>query len=72
MIADKPPISDLQYFLDFQSHKIWAPIHNDLPLGPTTNMASQSPALHFNFMGPKLYVNTTQVFSKVMFSNTSQ
>uniref|UniRef100_A0A2C9U6B0 MACPF domain-containing protein n=2 Tax=Manihot esculenta TaxID=3983 RepID=A0A2C9U6B0_MANES len=57
----KPPISDLQYFLDFQSHKIWAPIHNDLPLGPTTNMASQSPALHFNFMGPKLYVNTTQV-----------
>ncbi|KAJ9135695.1 hypothetical protein P3X46_032847 [Hevea brasiliensis] len=57
----KPPISDLQYFLEFQSHKIWAPIHNDLPLGPTTNMASHSPALHLNFMGPKLYVNTTQV-----------
>ncbi|WCJ33647.1 MAC/Perforin domain-containing protein [Euphorbia peplus] len=57
----KPPISDLKYFLDFQSHKIWAPIHNDLPLGPTTNMSSSCPALHFNLMGPKLYINTTQV-----------
>ncbi|XP_065856968.1 MACPF domain-containing protein At1g14780 isoform X2 [Euphorbia lathyris] len=57
----KPPISDLHYFLDFQSHKIWAPVHNDLPLGPTTNMSSSSPALHFNFMAPKLYINTTQV-----------
>lgn len=59
--ADKPPIADLQYFLDFQAHKIWAPIHNDLPLGPSPNRASSSPALHFNLMGPKLYVNTSQV-----------
>ncbi|MBA0648616.1 hypothetical protein Goklo_016311, partial [Gossypium klotzschianum] len=58
---DKPPIADLQYFLDFQSHKIWAPIHNDLPLGPSPKRASSSPALHFNLMGPKLYVNTSQV-----------
>ncbi|KAL1112977.1 hypothetical protein V6Z11_D02G160600 [Gossypium hirsutum] len=57
----KPPIADLQYFLDFQSHKIWAPIHNDLPLGPSPKRASSSPALHFNLMGPKLYVNTSQV-----------
>ncbi|KAE8719218.1 MACPF domain-containing protein [Hibiscus syriacus] len=57
----KPPIADLQYFLDFQGQKIWAPIHNDLPLGPSTNRASSSPALHFNLMGPKLYVNTSQV-----------
>ncbi|XWS69494.1 hypothetical protein CRYUN_Cryun04dG0183800 [Craigia yunnanensis] len=57
----KPPIADLQYFLDFQAHKIWAPIHNDLPLGPSSNRTSSSPALHFNFMGPKLYVNTSQV-----------
>ncbi|KAL4318659.1 hypothetical protein GQ457_18G023950 [Hibiscus cannabinus] len=57
----KPPIADLRYFLDFQGQKIWAPIHNDLPLGPSTNRASSSPALHFNFMGPKLYVNTSQV-----------
>ncbi|XP_059655321.1 MACPF domain-containing protein At1g14780 isoform X2 [Cornus florida] len=57
----KPPLADLQYFLDFQAHKIWAPVHNDLPLGPTTNRALQTPALHFNLMGPKLYVNTTPV-----------
>ena len=59
--ADKPPIADLQYFLDFQAHRVWAPIFNDLPLGPTTNMATKSPAIHFNMMGPKLYVNTSQV-----------
>ncbi|XP_057777635.1 LOW QUALITY PROTEIN: MACPF domain-containing protein At1g14780 [Salvia miltiorrhiza] len=57
----KPPIGDLQYFLDFQAHKIWAPIHNDLPLGPKMNKAFQTPSLNFNLMGPKLYVNTTQV-----------
>ncbi|CAK7326828.1 unnamed protein product [Dovyalis caffra] len=57
----KPPISDLHYFLDFQSHKIWAPVHNDLPLGPSTNVASSSSALHFYLLGPKLYVNTSQV-----------
>lgn len=61
IFADKPPLADLQYFLEFQSHKIWAPIHNDLPLGPSTNMSAASPALQFNLMGPKLYVNTNQV-----------
>ncbi|XP_044488605.1 MACPF domain-containing protein At1g14780-like isoform X1 [Mangifera indica] len=59
----KPPIADLQYFLDFQSHKFWAPVHNDLPLGPS-NMSTRSPALHFHMMGPKLYVNTIQVTSE--------
>lgn len=57
----KPPIGDLQYFLDFQSHKIWAPIHNDLPLSAATNRANPSSILHFNLMGPKLYVNPNQV-----------
>ncbi|GKD54901.1 MACPF domain-containing protein, partial [Tanacetum coccineum] len=56
----KPPIGDLEYFLDFQAHKLWAPIHNELSLGPT-NRAIRNPALNFNLMGPKLYVNTTQV-----------
>ncbi|XP_071686411.1 MACPF domain-containing protein At1g14780 isoform X2 [Rutidosis leptorrhynchoides] len=57
----KPPISDLQYFLDFQAHKYWAPVHNDLSLGPTTNRAIKTPALNISLMGPKLYVNSTQV-----------
>ncbi|KAM0952802.1 putative MACPF domain-containing protein CAD1/NSL1 [Dioscorea sansibarensis] len=57
----KPPISDLQYFLDFQCHKDWAPKLNEFPLGPSSNRSKHSPYLHFNFMGPKLRVNTTQV-----------
>ncbi|KAF4368493.1 hypothetical protein F8388_018617 [Cannabis sativa] len=57
----KPPLADLEYFLDFQTHRIWAPIYNDLPLGPTTNRATTSGAIQFNMMGPKLYVNTHQV-----------
>ncbi|KAI4313682.1 hypothetical protein L6164_026641 [Bauhinia variegata] len=56
----KPPISDLAYFLDFQVHKVWAPVHNDLPLG-LTNRTSSSPSLTFKIMGPKLYVNTAKV-----------
>lgn len=57
----KPPISDLHYFLDFQSHRVWAPLHNDLPLAPTANMPLSASTLHFNIFGPKLHVNTTQV-----------
>ncbi|KAK9115801.1 hypothetical protein Sjap_014748 [Stephania japonica] len=58
----KPPIADLENFLDFQSHRMWAPVHNDLPLGPATNrILHSSPALHFTPLGPKLYVNTSQV-----------
>ncbi|KAG6516057.1 MACPF domain-containing protein At1g14780-like [Zingiber officinale] len=57
----KPPLSDLRYFLDFQCNKLWAPMHNDLPLGPMSNMSIATPSLTFNLMGPKLYVNTTKV-----------
>ncbi|KAL3731279.1 hypothetical protein ACJRO7_028194 [Eucalyptus globulus] len=57
----KPPLRDLQSFLEFQTHKLWAPMHNDQPLGPTTNRATSSPSLSFGLMGPKLHVNTSQV-----------
>ncbi|GFZ21297.1 MAC/Perforin domain-containing protein [Actinidia rufa] len=57
----KPPLADLQYFLDFQGHKIWAPVHNDLPLGPATNKVIQTHTLQFSLMGPKLHVNPCQV-----------
>ncbi|CAN8293442.1 unnamed protein product [Cochlearia groenlandica] len=59
----KPPIMDIEYFLDFTGPRTWAPIHNDLPYGAAPNMASAYPSLHINFMGPKLYVNTTPVTS---------
>ncbi|KAL3731277.1 hypothetical protein ACJRO7_028192 [Eucalyptus globulus] len=57
----KPPLRDLQSFLEFQTHKLWAPMHNDQPLGPTTNRATSSPSLSFGLMGPKLQVNSSQV-----------
>lgn len=57
----KPPMSDLSYFLDYQGYKLWAPVHNDLPLGPSTNISTISPFLTLNLMGPKLYVNTDKV-----------
>ncbi|KAK4261813.1 hypothetical protein QN277_004762 [Acacia crassicarpa] len=57
----KPPLSELPYFLDFQAYKVWAPIHNDLPLGPISNRATLLPSLSLNLMGPKLYVNTAKV-----------
>ncbi|KAF6144654.1 hypothetical protein GIB67_006146 [Kingdonia uniflora] len=60
-IRYKPPVSDLGSFLDFQKHKLWAPIHSDHPLGPVTNRTIPRPALRFNLMGPSLHVNTTQV-----------
>jgi hypothetical protein len=56
-------MSDLPYFLDYQAHKLWAPVHNDLPLGPSTNITTLSPFLTLNLMGPKLYVNTDKVFN---------
>jgi hypothetical protein len=58
--ADKPIIEDLQYFLEFQVPRQWAPVYNELPLGPSTKRVS-CPSLQFSFMGPKLYVRTIQV-----------
>ncbi|MQM12552.1 hypothetical protein Taro_045470 [Colocasia esculenta] len=55
--VNKPPIQDLEYFLDFQLPKAWAPIFNDLPLGRSSNRPLRNPAL----MGLKLYVNTAEV-----------
>ncbi|THU47347.1 hypothetical protein C4D60_Mb09t14530 [Musa balbisiana] len=57
----KPPLSDLRYFLDFQAHKLWAPMHSDLPLGPISNRSIPTPALTFTLMGPELFVNSSQV-----------
>ncbi|XP_047176960.1 MACPF domain-containing protein At4g24290 [Vigna umbellata] len=56
----KPPIQELHQFLEFQLPRQWAPVFSDLPLGPQRRQRSSS-SLQFSFMGPKLYVNTTQV-----------
>ncbi|KAM7506054.1 hypothetical protein LguiB_004958 [Lonicera macranthoides] len=59
----KPPIEELQQFLEFQLPREWAPAYGDLPLA--SRLKKQlSPALQFTFMGPKLYVNTLKVESR--------
>ncbi|KAL3616993.1 cinnamoyl-Coa reductase [Castilleja foliolosa] len=52
----KPPIEDLQYFLDFQISRVWAPEQN--------NLHRKEPvcsSLQFSLMGPKLYISPDQV-----------
>ncbi|XBI48393.1 hypothetical protein VPH35_112149 [Triticum aestivum] len=57
----KPPLADLRYFLDFQHHRMWAPVLGGLPLGPCSNRQGSGPALHFSLLGSKLYVSSSQV-----------
>jgi len=60
-LTDKPRIEELSYFLDFQHHRLWAPVLSDLPLGPCSNRQGASPALHFSLVGSKLYVSSSEV-----------
>lgn len=59
----KPPIEELQQFLEFQLPRQWAPVYGDLPLG-LRRRKQASPSLQFTFMGPRLYVNTAKVDSE--------
>lgn len=52
----KPPIEDLQYFLDFQIARAWAPEQNS-----HQRKEPVCPALQFSLMGPKLYISPDQV-----------
>jgi hypothetical protein len=61
IVTDKPPVADLKYFLDFQHHKVWAPVLGELPLGLCSNRRGSNPALHFSLLGSKLYVSSSQV-----------
>lgn len=56
----KPPVSDIQYFLDFQVPRQWIPIHNELPLR-LARKQTFSPSLQFRLMSPKLYINNNEV-----------
>ncbi|XP_065858772.1 MACPF domain-containing protein NSL1-like [Euphorbia lathyris] len=59
----KPPIEELQQFLQFQIPRQWAPVYWDLPL-TLKRRKKASPSLRFSFMGPKLYVNTRKVHTE--------
>jgi len=56
----KPDLQDLQYFLEFQVPLQWAPMFNELVLGPQKRKGSY-PSMQFRFLGPKLHVSTSQV-----------
>ncbi|KAD5802668.1 hypothetical protein E3N88_14028 [Mikania micrantha] len=58
-IRYKPPIEELQQFLEFQLPTRWAPEFGELAVGPE-GKPHHSASLQFRFMGPKLYVNTNQ------------
>ncbi|XP_044963029.1 MACPF domain-containing protein NSL1-like [Hordeum vulgare subsp. vulgare] len=62
----KPPIEELEQFLEFQVPRQWAPEFGELPLalGPQRKKKKDSlPSLQFTLMGPKLRVNTAKVDS---------
>ncbi|CAK9321138.1 unnamed protein product [Citrullus colocynthis] len=52
----KPPIEDLQYFLDFQIGRAWAPEQTNLQ-----RKEPLCPSLQFSLMGPKLYISPDQI-----------
>ncbi|KAI9076997.1 hypothetical protein K1719_041073 [Acacia pycnantha] len=60
----KPPIEELQQFLEYQLPRQWAPVYSDLPLRfGGGNRRNMSPSLNFSLIGPKVYVNTTNVIN---------
>jgi hypothetical protein len=60
VFPDKPDLQDLQYFLEFQVPLQWAPMFNELVLGPQKRKSSY-PSMQFRFLGPRLQVSTSQV-----------
>lgn len=52
----KPPIEDLQYFLEFQIPRVWAPEPSSIQ-----RKEPVCPSLQFSLMGPKLYISLEQV-----------
>ena len=56
---DKPPIEELQYFLEFQVQRVWAPAPVNIP--GHQRKEPVCPSLQFSLMGPKLYISAEQV-----------
>ncbi|KAH0465244.1 hypothetical protein IEQ34_005347 [Dendrobium chrysotoxum] len=58
-LIHKPPIEELQYFLEFQVARVWAPIRENLP--GHHRKEPVCPYLQFSVMGQKLYISLEQV-----------
>lgn len=59
----KPSPEDLQYFLEFQIPRQWAPMFCELPLRHQRRKTS-SLSLQFCCLGPKLHISSTEVVSE--------
>ncbi|KAG8086377.1 hypothetical protein GUJ93_ZPchr0010g11169 [Zizania palustris] len=59
----KPPIEELQQFLEFQVPRQWAPEFGELPLALGLRKKNSLPSLQFNLMGPKLHITTAKADS---------
>ncbi|KAK9153156.1 hypothetical protein Sjap_000636 [Stephania japonica] len=55
----KPPIEELQYFLEFQIARVWAPDQSNVPGHQRKDPVF--PTLQFSLMGPKLHVSPDQI-----------
>ncbi|KAF6136113.1 hypothetical protein GIB67_002788 [Kingdonia uniflora] len=55
----KPPIEELQYFLEFQIARVWAPEQSNI--SGLQRKGPVCPSLQFSLMGPKLYVSPDQI-----------
>ncbi|KAK9132299.1 hypothetical protein Scep_011827 [Stephania cephalantha] len=55
----KPPIEELQYFLEFQIARVWAPDQSNVP--GQQRKEPVCPTLQFSLMGPKLHVSPDQI-----------
>lgn len=51
--------------MEFQLPRQWAPVFGDVPLGPDRKHQGAA-SLQFSLMGPKLYVNTDEVETKIL------
>ncbi|KAF4380507.1 hypothetical protein G4B88_011753 [Cannabis sativa] len=58
--VNKPALEDLQYFLEFQVPRQWAPMFCELPLRHQRKKPVCA-SLQFSFFGPKINVSCTQV-----------
>ncbi|PWA68108.1 membrane attack complex component/perforin (MACPF) domain-containing protein [Artemisia annua] len=63
IVAEKPALEDLQCFLEFQVPRLWAPMFGEL-LFRHQRRKTSCPRFQFNFMGPKIYIRTTQVLKR--------
>lgn len=61
LLPDKPPIEDLQYFLEFQIPRVWAPEQSSIQ-----RKEPVCQTLQFSLMGPKLHISPEQVFFRIL------